>query len=222
MTISSGGAASDWTSVANTIMTEQQRNTQLKWQYYAFVANQANLDAMDGSTTLEDAHNVNLVIAMEARNDVIGISSADMDDETLDTMRGITQTLIFISKGTYNSAAVMQPASDALEYIQTKENSFDILIDEEIFAKDFLEALGNMMQFTSTKADQLNLIDMTPIDDLTSQLGLRNLQEDDMAEEDGVVEVSELNQLRSLMRKFIVIKNKQLDLLCDKLMQYES
>ena len=89
------------------------------------------------------------------------------------------------------------------------------------------------MDFSERKADALVLMSVTPAfeDQIASQLGRRNLQDDETAESEGepaeaaVVEVEteeddELTTLRALMKKFIVIKNKQLDLMCGKVTSY--
>ena len=89
------------------------------------------------------------------------------------------------------------------------------------------------MDFSASKADALILISLTPTfeQEIASQLQRRNLQDDETAEseaepgEAAVAEVEteeddELTTLRALMKKFIVIKNKQLDLMCGKVTSY--
>ena len=49
--------------------------------------------------------------------DVQQISSTDTSKQTLDTLRGITETLIRISQSSFNSASIVQASADALEYV---------------------------------------------------------------------------------------------------------
>ena len=225
--VTNNGGTTSWTSVAENIKSTQADNLDLKWKYYAFVANQAMRDAESGQTTERDAHDVNELIAREAANDVKEISSADTSSETISLMLGMTSTLERITYGTWNDAAVLQPASDALEYIQTKEDAFHLLSDYDSFNEGFLTALGNLMKYSVAMAESLVIVELTPLDELLSQLDRRELQLENIGEipeiEDDDLsfeEQTELGKVRSLMKKYIVIKNKQLDLMCTKLTGY--
>ena len=66
VTVQNDGADSDWLSVAKNIKSSKDGTKAQKWQYYAFVANQVNVDAGNGMTTEEDALDTNLFIAEEA------------------------------------------------------------------------------------------------------------------------------------------------------------
>ena len=80
-TVQNDGSDPDWLSVAENIKKTQNTKEEAsqKWQYYAFVANQANNDAAEGKTTEEDAHDTNLFIATEARDDADALSATDAD-----------------------------------------------------------------------------------------------------------------------------------------------
>ena len=80
----------------------------------------------------------------------------------------MTQALIRISQGNFNSEKIIQASADALEYIQTREEAFAVLLNEDSYAVSFLEALGNMMKFTANRADDLIRYELTPVDDITS------------------------------------------------------
>ena len=125
-------------------------------------------DAQSGQTSERDAHDVNELLAREAANDVKQISSADTSSDTISLMLGMTDTLVRITFGTWNDAAVLQPASDALEYIQTKEEAFYLLSDYDSFNESFLTALGNLMKFSASSAESLIIVELTPLDELLS------------------------------------------------------
>ena len=98
------------------------------------------------------------------------------------------------------------------------------LLEDETFVQTFLDALGTMMDFSAKRAEALVLIELTPTfaEEIASQLQLRNLQDQPTEQAstdspDGATDEAdgELPALRKLMKKFIVIKNKYLDMLCN-------
>ena len=184
VTVRSDGSESGWLGVAEDIDRTQSESPRQKWQYYAFVANSANRDASNGETTGEDARDTNNFIARQAIVDVQTISATQTDQETLDMIRGITETLLRIAQGSFNSAFVIQSTADALEYVQTREKAMEKLLEDEAYVQTFLDALGTMMEFSAKRAEALVLIELTPTfaEEIASQLQLRNLQEEPATE----------------------------------------
>ena len=89
-------------------------------------------------------------------NDVLQINQADDSKETQDNLKQIVKSLAEVTKfRDFQTEDIAQNVADSLEYIQRLDGAIADMNNDPDFVNNFVEALGNIIKFSSRRAEYI-------------------------------------------------------------------